>query len=263
VNFYFCLYSNKKYQKPRKALSNLAKESKIFQEIFEYDRGWLEKTKFYGENSEILDPNSKGDGWCLWKPYVILESLKKIKKGEILIYMDSTDTFSFSIKNFLISHFQNSDILFCEMSESPNKNYTKRDTFHYMGCDSEEYWNSIQLEAGIIGIKKTKETIKIINEYLEYCKDPRIIKDTPNVSGKENLPGYVDHRYDQSILTNLKTKYSITASKSIRDHVECNIWESLHYWGDVNEFERKKRIMLTKSYPDTNFWVYNYLDKII
>jgi hypothetical protein len=263
MNFYFCVYSNEKYKKPRKALLNLAKKSEIFQKIFEYDRNWLEKTEFYKENIEILDPNSKGDGWCLWKPYIILKTLGEIEEGEILLYMDSTDTFSPGIKSFLESHFIENDILLCEMGESPNKNYTKRDTFHYMECDSEEYWNSIQLEAGIIGIRKNRKNLEIIKEYLEYCKDERIIKSGPNVSGKENLPGYVDHRYDQSVLTNIKTKYSILPSKFLKNYIECNMWESLNYWGDLTEFERKKKLMVSKNHKYHNFWVKNYLKKLL
>jgi hypothetical protein len=38
MKIYFIAYSNEKYAKPRKALVNLAKKSKIFEKIFEYDR---------------------------------------------------------------------------------------------------------------------------------------------------------------------------------------------------------------------------------
>jgi hypothetical protein len=259
MNFHFCLYSNEKYKKPRKALSNLAKKSGIFKSVFEYDREWLEKSVFYSENKNILDPNSKGDGWCLWKPYVILESLKKIEFGDVIFYMDSTDTFSKSLGNFLESHFEENDVLLCQMGESTNKNYTRRDTFYYMGCDSEDYWNSIQLEAGIIGIRKKESTILLIEEYLNFCRDERVIKDGPNLCGLDNFPTYIDHRYDQSVLTNLKTKYSINPSKEIRYHVECNLWEAMKYWGNINEFERKVDLMKTKCGKDFDKWKTDYL----
>jgi hypothetical protein len=259
MNFYFCLYSNKKYQKPRKALSNLAKESKIFENTFEYDREWLEKTYFFEKNSDVLGDTSRGDGWWLWKPYVILKTLEKIQDGDVVFYMDSTDTFSPSLKNFLENYFHNNDILLCQIGESPNKNYTRRDTFYYMGCDTEKYWNTIQLEAGIIGVKKTNRTIKIMEEYLNFCSDPRIIKDGPNLCGLPNFPTFIDHRHDQSILSNIKAKYDITASKSIRDHVECNIWESLKYWENLKEFERKLEIMEDRCGDDFDSWKKNYL----
>jgi len=268
MNLYFCLYSNEKYEKPRKALCNLAKSSNIFKGIFEYDRKWLESTEFYAENNDVLNPDSKGDGWCLWKPYVILTSLDKIKEGDILLYMDSTDTFSPRIKDFLNSHFQNNDLLFCLMGDSPNKDYTKRDAFYYMGCDSEKYWESKQLEAGIIGIKKTERTISIMKEYLGYCKDPRIIKDGVNTCGLDNFPAFVDHKYDQSVLTNLKTKYSIEPSKEVRYYVECNIWEALKFWDNTGyEFNRKINRIYSDVFernPDLFlFWEKNYLKNLL
>lgn len=259
MKIYFCAYSNEKYLKPRKALINLAIKSKIFDDVFEYDREWLEQTDFYEKNSEILNPNSKGDGWCLWKPYIILNTLEKVNNGDVVFYMDSTDTFSPSLKNFLENHFKNNDILLCQMGESPNKNYTRRDTFYYMECDSKKYWDSIQLEAGIIGVRKNDYTVSIMEEYLKFCSDPRIIKDGPNSCGLPDFPNYVDHRYDQSVLTNIKTKYNIKPSLDIRYHVECNMWESMKYWGDINEFERK--IMLMKSRCGSSFdeWKIDYL----
>ena len=64
MNIHLCVYSNEKYEVPRKALINLAESSGIFESIFEYDREWLEKTQFYLDNLQILrDPESKWDGW--------------------------------------------------------------------------------------------------------------------------------------------------------------------------------------------------------
>jgi hypothetical protein len=266
----FCVYSNEKYSKPRKSILNLAKRSLIFNSIFEYDREWLEKTKFYSDNIGILgDTNGKGDGWCLWKPYVILESLKKIENGEILIYMDSTDTFSSGFKEFIIEHFNSNEFLLSQMGDNKNSVYTKRDTFHYMGCDSIEYWETPQLEAGIIGVRKNENTIRFMEEYLKYCQDERIIKDSPNICGKDNLGNYIGHRYDQSVLTNLKVKYSIKPCTDIRYYVECNIWEALHYWNNIGEFNRKINLIESRfeERPENNmdikFWRINYLEHLI
>jgi hypothetical protein len=145
------------------------------------------------------------------------------------------------------------------MGESPNKNYTRRDTFYYMGCDTEKYWNTIQLEAGIIGLRKTPYTVSIMEEYLKFCSDPKIIKDGPNSCGLPNFPTYIDHRYDQSVLSNIKAKYGINPSHTIRYHVECNIWESLKYGGNMKEFERKIEIMGERCGNNFEAWKKNYL----
>jgi len=253
--------------KPRKALINLAKNSRIFENIFEYDREWLEKTDFLKKNSELLmDSISKGDGWCLWKPYIILESLKKINEGEIIFYMDSSDTFLPTLGSFLEKHFISNDLLICQMGKSPNKNYTRRDTFYYMRCDSEEYWEAIQLEAGIIGVKKNNYTIKLMKEYLKFCSDPKIIKGGKNFCGLPNFPTFIDHRYDQSVLTNLKTKYRISPSLEISDHVECNMWEAMNQWeenkAESSDFIRKISSIQYRCGPYFKIWKENYLSKL-
>ena len=261
------MYSNDKFEIPRKALLNLATKSNIFENIFEYDREWLEKTEFHKENIDILDdPESKGDGWCLWKPYVILESLKKIDDGDVLLYMDSSDTFFNDFGNFLRSYFNNNELLLIGMEYgegNANMLYTKRDTFHYMGCDSEIYWIDKQIEAGIIGIKKSADTIKFIEEYLFYCKDPLVIKGGKNLCGKENLRGFIDHRYDQSILTILKTKHNIQTNSEVRNYIECNMWESRI--DDKSYFDTKvRRITMTHNdrSPISKIWINEYLRMI-
>jgi len=235
-----CLYSNEKFRIPRNALRKYSGKSEIFDNIFEYDRNWLERTDFYRDNKEILDdPFSKGDGWCLWKPYIIKESLNKIKDDEILIYMDSTDTFFNDFESFLLNHFETNSFLFSQFSESnPNINYTKKDTFFYMGCDSQIYWDSPQLEAGISGFKKCDLTVSFVNEYLDFCKDPRILKGGNSLRFTDP-PQYLEHRYDQSVLSILSVKHDIKPNSDIKNFVECNIWESLREWGDVSEFSRK------------------------
>lgn len=262
-----CVYSDQKFEVPRKALVNFARECGFFFSIFEYDREWLESTDFYTEHAEILSDKRKGDGWCLWKPFVILESLNKIEEGEILLYMDCTDTFSPMINLFLEKFFTGNDIMLSQMGESPNSSYCKRDTFIKMGCDESRYWNSIQLEAGIIAIKKNERTVNFVKEYLQYCSDPVAIKDDPNVLGQPNLNGFVRHMYDQAILTNLKAKHSIIPSTEIRYFVECNMWEALHFWeGGRAEFNRKVSRIFNQvvgvGTEASELWINHYLKKI-
>lgn len=235
-----CVYSNDKFKKPRTTLIEYARKIGIFDRIFEYDREWLEKTDFYINNKDILsDEDSKGDGWCLWKPYIIRESLDKINQGDILIYIDSTDTFFNDFKGFILKHFENNDFLLSVFGiNNTNIKYTKKDTFLCMGCDYPKYWDSVQLEAGVSGFKKCERTISFVDEYLNFCSDPRIIK-----GGKSTLmedpAQYIEHRYDQSVLSILSIKHNIEANREICYFVECNIWESLHLWGGLEDFSRK------------------------
>ena len=226
MQLHLCLYSNDKYKIPRKILRKWALVSGCFDQVHEYDKEWLESTDLYKENESILaDPSSRGDGWWLWKPYIIRQTLDKMEEGDVLFYLDSSDTFFGDFRNFLLNHFKSHDFLLTRAGENQNSWYTKRDTFVYMGCDSPEYWGAIQLEAGVLGIKKNSTTTRFIEEWMEYCKDYRIVTNCPNESGKEDLPGYIAHRNDQSILTNLKVKYKEVDNSEVMKYVLCNLWD--------------------------------------
>ena len=92
-----------------------------------------------------------------------------------------------------------------------------------MDLDVEGYWNATQVEAGIVVVKKTERSKKIVEEWLEYSKNENIITDIPNVSGKENFSCFVDHRHDQSIISNLAKKYNLLLDNTIRRWVTCNV----------------------------------------
>jgi len=105
---------------------------------------------------------------------------------------------------------------------------TKRDCFYYMGCDEEKYWNSIQLEDGFLAFRKTQKNIDFLNEWLEYCRDERVVTDIPNQCGLENFDGFVDHRHDQSIVTNLQLKYNlpcVMGHTGVRHYIQWNVLE--------------------------------------
>ena len=141
---------------------------------------------FRNEYKEILD-RKRGFGYWIWKPYVILNELKKLKSDEILLYLDSADKPEISFFEILLNHLDKNDNFFTNRGFI-NGEWTKRDCFVYMDCDSEIYHNSVQLEAGIIGLKNTTQNIEIIEEWFNFCKNKHILTDEPNVCGLNNLP---------------------------------------------------------------------------
>jgi hypothetical protein len=105
---------------------------------------------------------------------------------------------------------QETDILvFQDGRYLQNKCYTKRDAFVFMDCDEPKHWFAPQLQAGVIGFRNTSRSRKFVEEWLQYCLDPRILTDLPNQSGKPNWVDFIDHRHDQSILTNLVVRDNI------------------------------------------------------
>ncbi|MCX6227025.1 MAG: hypothetical protein NTV01_20140 [Bacteroidia bacterium] len=174
-----------------------------------YFRAWqLYLSTFYWHNRKIL-ASPKGAGYWLWKPYIILETLKRSSPDEILIYLDTDHVIVQPLDPIIkLCNTQNPIVLF---SSHGNRNIlarqrTKRDCFILMDCDSQEYYDNEQAAATLIVIRKTRESILFLEQWLENCKDERMITDQPNALGLPNLDGFIEHRHDQAILSLLAYK---------------------------------------------------------
>lgn len=202
-------------------ISYATQEYKFFQErlkkscykheiknVYEYDDLFLKNTQFYKENQEILDCK-KGAGYWLWKPFIILHTMSVVDDNCIVLYFDSQHYISRSGIDEYIFNNLDRGVFATSNYDAPNKKWTKRDCFVLMECDSEQYWNEYQTEAGQIAFQKNTFCIDFLNEWMNYCKNKFIITDIFNTQGKENFDTFVEHRWDQAVLTNLLLKHNI------------------------------------------------------
>ena len=166
---------------------------------------------------------NRGFGYWLWKPYILIEELKNLQPDEILLYLDSADKPEKSLFDIINNHMVENDNLFINRGYK-NGDWTKKDCFTLMNCDDEKYYNSVQLEAGIICLKNTKSNMDLLNEWFFYCKNEQILTDSPNQYNENNLPGFMDHRHDQSILTNIILKRDIESFNFTNDIIKYNYY---------------------------------------
>lgn len=215
---YFITYCDKKYESNRKNLVSIA--NNCFDNIISYTPNDIEE-EFYKKNEHIL-VQKRGIGYWLWKPYIINKTLNLMEENDILFYLDSGDHFEPEIARYIEERTKQHDIILVP-STNMQKQYTKRDCFYYMDCDSKEYWDATQIEAGIIIIKKTNNSLKIMQEWLKYCQNENILTDLSNICDLENDKHFQDHRHDQSVLSNLAVKYNILLDNAIRYYARCNV----------------------------------------
>ena len=175
-------------------------------ECISFNFNKLKKTNFYRENKEILD-QERGSGFWLWKPHIIFETLKKVNNGDIVIYCDSGVEVIADIRPLINICCSIDGLMFFQIHDHTNKKWTKRDCFVLMDADSEEYYNAKQVVASYHLYKKNKKNLEFVEQWLSYCKYPRILTDMLNTCGLENFPELIDHRHDQSILSILTKKY--------------------------------------------------------
>ncbi|MDO9304112.1 MAG: hypothetical protein Q7T77_02205 [Sulfuricurvum sp.] len=165
---------------------------------------------FYEKNKNILILK-KGEGYWLWKPYFILKVLESLNEEDYLFYCDSGAYFIDSINSTIeLSKELNQDIITFH-TDYLEKQYTKRDAFILMNCDTPHFTDTKQSVATMHLWKKTDFSINFLKEWLLFAQDQRILTDIHNTLGEPNYPEFVAHRNDQSIFSLLCKKYNLQA----------------------------------------------------
>lgn len=199
--------SNELYKNSRLLLNESARRFGI-NDIKSYDFEDLKGAAFYSKNKKILD-QSKGIGYWLWKPYIILETMKDLSEGDVVIYSDSGIEIINRLDPLIKICSEKQPILLFANGNLLNATWTKRDCFILMGCDNKEFWYSLQCDAAFALFRKSSLSIKFLENWLRYSSDERILTDLPNTCGKKNIPGFVEHRWDQSVLSLLAHKFEV------------------------------------------------------
>jgi hypothetical protein len=177
-------------------------------EIRSYDFEQIRGTPFYQQNREILN-HPTGMGFWLWKPFIVLEALKSLPEDSIVVYCDSGIEIIASLEPLLTICSEGSPIVLFGNGDDCNSRWTKRDCFILMGCDTEYYWKAPHCDAAFGIFRKCATTMRFVEDWLEYCRDPRILTDQANTCGKRDLPDFTAHRRDQSVLSLMVQKHRL------------------------------------------------------
>ncbi|MCX2807826.1 hypothetical protein OQH60_05625 [Campylobacter sp. MIT 21-1685] len=171
-------------------------------QVFHYNAG-----KSSGLNDLVP---SRGFGYWCWKPQVILMVLEQILDGDLLLYLDIGFEFNTEKKDELQAMFEkvNTNEFMGVLHNITHRKYQKGDTLAYYGLlDDEEFLNSKQVAGGMIFMKKSLKTQKIITEWLEiFTHHYNFVDDSPSCLPNKD---FEKNLHDQSILGILAYKYKI------------------------------------------------------
>ncbi len=207
-----CTYGTVDYTKSLEFLEKTAYEIGKVDKVYIYTRAWLEATEFYNKNRFILN-QPRGSGYWVWKPKIIIDTFESLNTGDIVLYMDAGVSIIDNLNPlFDIARNNRNDgkVIFRVPwvgAKHIAKNWTKKDAFVLMGCDSQKYWDAPQTNGAVSLWEKNEYNDAFLREWLKYIRDPRIVSDDPNMCGP-NFPEFKGHRHDQSALTILVTKYN-------------------------------------------------------
>ena len=206
-------YSNERFQRQLQLNKKSAIEVGEVDEYYSYGPNDIDPV-FKEKNKDILS-RSRGNGYWLWKPYIINKTMiEKLKYGDYLIYTDAAILYMNSTRliiNFMKEHKAK---IWGNKLTLKERTWTKRDALILMDADTPYYYDTNQYQANIQVYQKSKYAIKFIQDLLKYSQDVRIITDDNNVMGKENLPGFRENRHDQTVFSLLLKKYGEANSGS-------------------------------------------------
>lgn len=218
MKIYFVTYGNDKFKYSVKRIVKEAHEIEIFDEVISFSEKDL---PLYIKSSPLFS-TSKGGGYWLWKPFVVKKILDQVQMGDLVIYSDAGNTLfkSEQWKNY-ISFLKNQDCVFFQYKENFDYGWSKFDTTfnnspklkywckkrtiqHFenlFSCD-EQWLEKTKVIAGFFLLKKTEDSINLVNEWLNsMLYFPSIVADVFENEKKEQVDGFSYHRHDQSILS--------------------------------------------------------------
>lgn len=239
MNIYLALFYTSKDRDYNKNLNFFLKNYKKFgiKDVFLYTEECIPK-EFEWLYKDFFIKHKRGYGYWAWKPLIIYESLKKIKKGDMLLYHDvGRSCYPFGIKYSLkaLAEYVKINHKGIGIAEGPfsHEEFSKRDAFYYMGCDEKECWNLNQLSATWSFWENSDLSKKFVLDWIKWSfHSNEIITDSPNKCGLPNLPKFKDNRHDQTILTNLLYLYKKNGTGL--EPLKFNGWEK-----DVNNCIKK------------------------
>ena len=208
---YLCSFGDSRYARSRKRLKRQADRFNLFKSIYLYDEHDLSES-FVANFEDRLKAGVRGFGYWVWKPWIILETLKRLESGDVLLYVDMGCHLKVGGKEKLLMYVDEvasneSGFLVSQLDEDKREKYwTKGDLIdHFKVGDSPEITETPQYQANIIFIRKTPQTVALIESWLEvFYNNFQLVDDTPSVS--PNATDFQENRHDQSVLSLLLKK---------------------------------------------------------
>lgn len=219
---HFVTFGSATYAKTLERIKYAAYAMGCFDSINVYKEEDLD-SNFRVKHGKFIQDNRRGYGYWIWKPQVILQTMKSVRLGEYIVYADAGCDFKCTpatINRFREYIDNTNDILVFHLDDKPEYCWTKMDTICQVHGKQVhvELLTSPQIIATVIFFKNTEWSQQFVQEWLDICSRDNYRYITDEASSLPNIMGFREHRHDQSIFSLLVKKYwDKSKCKSIKD----------------------------------------------
>jgi hypothetical protein len=167
-----------------------------------YDNDWIKNSEYYEPHKRVLSEPSFG--W-MFKPLCIYDVMKDCDDGDVVIWCDSNHIFISDPEPIIKIARMHQIFTHGHVQYYLNNQWTHKDMFVRMGCDELRYWKSHHVQVNILAFLVNDFTRMFVKEWFDYAGD----YETMIENKMENLPGFSEHRHEQSIFSILIKKYDV------------------------------------------------------
>lgn len=195
---YLCSYASGPFVSAVARVRKEAQAMSVFTDIFLYGYNDLEET-FRQQHGAWMSSQHKGHGYWIWKPQVILQTLRRVPENAVVLYMDigcslvASGRTRFNEYVDMVKAHPSNVLVFSLEPIHPEARWNKADVLHLFDVDI----NSPQVQAGIDFLVNTPAVRRMIEQWLAYASNYHLIDDSP--SALLNDPRFIEHRHDQSV----------------------------------------------------------------
>ena len=183
---YFLTFANTQYMNTDR-IANQVKELNLFDSILQFNETHI--PEYIRKHNHFIQSNVPGFGRWIWKPKIILDTLLTMSYGDVLVYSDAGMHVNINGKDRLLEYFdklQTKDVVvFSTNYEYKAKSFVKNDAIMSYYPDFHNY-NNNACYAGLIIIKKTKQSESLISDWLELCENYHFIDNSKSISHDES-----------------------------------------------------------------------------
>jgi hypothetical protein len=226
ANVHFITFGNDTFKNARELIMKEADELKFFDTTTLYTDNSPELADFLKTHKDFILANKRGFGYWIWKFYIQLITMNKVSDGDIIVYADCGCSLnSKGVKRLkeYVNMARDKDLVAFQL---PFDEYvwTKGDLLHELGCD-EACYKTGQIMTTAFIYKNCGRMKDFFAKLLKIAlKDNyKFVTDVQSV--KPNLPGFSEHRHDQSIFSLGIKKILNSDIAVIKNEVDCSIMD--------------------------------------
>ena len=196
---YFVSFGDKRLEKSLARIKRQAEEIAEYDNIYCWNEGNLD-AGFWQKQSAFCK-STRGFGFWIFKPQIILQVLAEMNDGDLLQYSDVGCHIHKYARSRMCQYFdmvrktQAGILAFAQCHVE--KAWTKGDLFDYFGVrNNPDITHSTQHWAGTLFVKKCDDSVELMRKWLSIYDHINLVDDSPSVS--PNFGDFIEHRHDQS-----------------------------------------------------------------